>query len=330
MTPKQILIVEDEIIVAQDLQQSLQRLGYLVPVIASSGEKAIRHVAELHPDLVLMDITLKGSLDGVEVAERIRDQFDIPVVYLTAHADKKTLQRAKITGPLGYLVKPFEERELHTTIEMALHRHEIERRLKESEQWLATTLRCIGEGVIATDARGYIKFINPIAEGLTGWRREQALGHVLKAVFNVTHARQQNGVEELTPAARQEASTEQTILIAKDGTETLIDYSVAPIQDDKGIPFGVVLVFRDITEQKLAERERIKLMAELQTASAKVKTLTGLLPICASCKKIRDDQGYWHQIEAYIRDHSEANFSHSLCFDCEKKLRPDSAAEGAS
>ncbi|MGH7379144.1 MAG: diguanylate cyclase [Candidatus Methylomirabilales bacterium] len=126
----QILVVEDENIVAKDLQQTLRTLGYGVPVIASSGEEAIEKAAATRPDLVLMDIKLKGRLDGVAAAGEISDRLDIPVVYLTAYADEQTLRRAKVTEPFGYLVKPFDERSLHAAIEVAIHRHRMQMTLR--------------------------------------------------------------------------------------------------------------------------------------------------------------------------------------------------------
>jgi diguanylate cyclase (GGDEF)-like protein len=126
----QILVVEDENIVAKDLQQSLRMLGYGVPVIATSGEEAIEKAAATHPDLVLMDIKLKGRLDGVAAAQEIGDRLDIPVVYLTAYADEQTVRRAKVTEPFGYLVKPFDERSLHAAVEVALHRHRMQMALR--------------------------------------------------------------------------------------------------------------------------------------------------------------------------------------------------------
>src|SRR5262249_39589473 len=158
-----------ECIIAKGIQSDLQSLGYEVPVIASSGEEALAKAAETYPDLVLMDIVLKGGLDGIETSRRMRDQFHIPVVYLSAYRDDKTLERAKVTEPFGYLLKPYEERELHTTIEMALYKHRMEQQLRVTEQWLAATLNCITDAVIATDARQSVQFINPIAERLTGW-----------------------------------------------------------------------------------------------------------------------------------------------------------------
>ena len=127
MSNAQILVVEDEYIVAKDIQNSLEKLGYTVPAIAASGEEAINKIREIQPSLVLMDIVLKGTMDGVETANQIRTKFDIPIIYLTAYSDEKTLQRAKITEPFGYLLKPFEERELYSTIEMALYKQEMEK-----------------------------------------------------------------------------------------------------------------------------------------------------------------------------------------------------------
>jgi signal transduction histidine kinase len=126
-----ILIVEDERIVALDLQYQLRRLGYTVADVASSGEEAFRTAEATQPDVALMDIKLGGALDGVETAGELRAHFDIPVVYLTAYADETTLERAKSTGPFGYLLKPFEERELQIAIEMALYRHSMERKLRQ-------------------------------------------------------------------------------------------------------------------------------------------------------------------------------------------------------
>ena len=122
MPNEKILVVESEAIVAKDIQNTLKSLGYDAPAIALSGEEAINKSEEIHPDLLFMGIVLKGEIDGIEAAEKIRNHFNIPVVYLAAYMDEKTLQRAETTGPFGYILKPFKERELHTTIETTLHR----------------------------------------------------------------------------------------------------------------------------------------------------------------------------------------------------------------
>ena len=132
MPDAKILIVEDEAIEAMDIQQRLAGLGYPLPDIAHNGEEGVRKVEEAQPDLVLMDIMMPGKLDGVAAAERIRSRFDIPIIFLTAYADENTLRRAKVTSPYGYIVKPFQERELHITVELALYRHETEKKLKQT------------------------------------------------------------------------------------------------------------------------------------------------------------------------------------------------------
>jgi len=126
MVTAQILVVEDEAIVAVDIQNTLKRVGYEVPAIAFSGEEAVKKAEELHPDLVVMNIAIRGTMDGIAAAQKIRDQFNIPVVYLTGYMDGERLKRAQATAPFSYVIKPFEERELHSTIERALNETQIE------------------------------------------------------------------------------------------------------------------------------------------------------------------------------------------------------------
>ncbi|HCV32493.1 MAG TPA: hybrid sensor histidine kinase/response regulator, partial [Microcoleaceae bacterium UBA9251] len=134
MSPIKILVVEDEIIVAEDIAGRLKRMGYAVTATVPSGEEAIAKVAENQPDLVLMDIVLKGDMDGITAAEKIRINTNVPTVFLTAYADEKTLQRAKLTDPFGYIVKPFQQQDLRVTIEIALHRREIEVKMRQALQ----------------------------------------------------------------------------------------------------------------------------------------------------------------------------------------------------
>ena len=140
MAKTRIMIVEDEMIVAGDIKKTLQDKEYVVSTVVSSGEEAIKKAEADNPDLVLMDIVLKGEMDGIETAKQIRSRFNIPVLYLTAYADKKMLERAKITEPFGYIIKPFHEKELHSNIEMALYKHKVERKLKESYARLKRTM----------------------------------------------------------------------------------------------------------------------------------------------------------------------------------------------
>jgi PAS domain S-box-containing protein len=268
MAEARIMVVEDESIVALDIKRNLQSLGYEVSALALSGEEAIRQATETQPDLILMDIRLKGAMDGVEAAEHIRGRFDIPVVFLTSYSDTRTVERAKITGPFGYLLKPFEERELHIAIEMALYKHHMERRLKENEQWLATTLRGIGDAVIATNARGRIKFMNPIAEALTGWHQGEAIEKEVDDVFRIVHAETRAPIKSPLEQVLREGVLvnldNDVLLIATDGKEIPIDDSIAPITDDQGHITGVVIVFRDSSQRVQADAALRRTALELQ------------------------------------------------------------------
>lgn len=148
MSARQILVVEDEFIVAAHIQRSLISLGYAVPTVVSSGEEAIRKTAENSPDLVLMDIVLEGEMDGIEAANQIRARFNIPIVYLTSRVDEETLNRAKITEPFGYIVKPFDRSALHTTIEISLYKHRMEKALSQQEQELLESQRRLEETLV--------------------------------------------------------------------------------------------------------------------------------------------------------------------------------------
>ncbi|MDM8541489.1 PAS domain S-box protein [Desulfococcaceae bacterium HSG9] len=259
MSKKRILIVEDNRLVAKDLAGILSRLNYIVVAKSVTGEDAIVRAAEFQPDLVLMDIKLKGKIDGIAAAAQIREECDIPVVYVTSYSDPQTLERAKITEPFGYVLKPFEERELRSIVEMAFYKARIDKELKENRQWLLTTLKSIGEAVIATDSAGNIKFMNPIAEGMTGWPQDEAKGKALTKVFRVINEKTGvaivNPVEKVFASGKIEALANHSILIAKDGRKIPIDDSAAPILDEKGKISGVVLTFRDINERKQAERK---------------------------------------------------------------------------
>jgi len=148
MSKKRILAVEDEGITAMHLHEMLERLGYEVIDVVASGEEAVRKAAEEQPDLVLMDIILRGDMDGIEAADEIRHRYGIPVVYVTAHAGEDFLERAKLTEPFGYVIKPFYDNELHSSIVMALYKHEMENRLRESHEQVHRALT----GVIDTIA----------------------------------------------------------------------------------------------------------------------------------------------------------------------------------
>jgi diguanylate cyclase (GGDEF)-like protein/PAS domain S-box-containing protein len=259
-----LLVIEDERIVARDLKLSLESLGYCVSAIADSGEMAIEKADELRPDIILMDIRLKGEIDGITAAQTILDRFDIPVIYLTAHSDEATIEKAKFTHPLGYIIKPFEERELRAIIEMALYKHKMERQLKENARWLSTVLNSIGDGVITTDMAGRITLLNPVAEKLTGWCCGEAMGQdsaeVFKLINESTRKTVPSPIAEAIATGLAVLLPKQTLLIRKDGIEVPIEDSVAPIsqhqgtaaiKDGSGHITGAVVIFRDLTQQRM-------------------------------------------------------------------------------
>jgi PAS domain S-box-containing protein len=270
-----ILIVEDENIIALDIKTTLTNLGYAVPALASTGEEAIEKVAELDPDLVLMDIHLRGAMDGVDAAEAIRSRFDVPVVYLTAYADPATVGRARVTEPYGYVLKPFDERELHVVIEMALYRHRMASELKDSERWLSATLRSIGDGVIAVDHLWRVRFMNPVAENLTGWPVERAIGRDLADVLRVSIA---TPPRPLPAGDRQVGGgVAEGILFALDGRELPVEESSTTIRDPNGRVVGSVVAVRDISERR--SRDATHFESPAQDVAAAVAQLERLLPL---------------------------------------------------
>ena len=259
MNKTHLLIVEDEGLVAKDLQSMLRRLGYHVPVTVGTGELAIQTALTNKPDLILMDIQLRGKVDGVEATAAIKAQQDIPVVYLTANSDEATLQRAKVTDPFGFLIKPFEERSIQAGIEMALYKHKTEKRTREREQWLSTTLRSIADAVVTTDAAGLITFLNVVAETLSGWTQEQSCGRPYGEVFAIIDETTRQPKSSAVSSALAEGVTlshaNHTLLLARDGSERHIEYSVAPIRQDNSPVTGCVIVFSDVSARRQLEAE---------------------------------------------------------------------------
>ncbi|OHD12777.1 MAG: hypothetical protein A2Y41_07605 [Spirochaetes bacterium GWB1_36_13] len=278
MEKKKILIVEDERIVAKDLKRRLEIMNYTVSGTAVSGEEALIQFETSGPDLILMDIRIEGQMDGIETAQKILEKKYTPIIYLTAFSDHATLERAKKTGPFGYILKPFEERELQITIEMALYKHQMEKKLRESEEWFATTLSSIGDGVIATDEQGIVRFMNLIAEELTGWKLNKAKGQNLKEIFHIineeTREKVDNPVYKVIEQGIIVGLANHTILIKKDGSEIIIDDSAAPIRDENGKLMGVVLVFRDVSEKR-------KQAKELEESEYRFRTLANMISSAA-------------------------------------------------
>ncbi|HMV04713.1 MAG TPA: EAL domain-containing protein [Accumulibacter sp.] len=253
-----ILIVEDEAIIAMDLSQRLEIFGYAVTGIAASGDQALRLCYDTRPDLVMMDIVIRGDKDGIETAALIRGRHDIPVVYLTAYSDLSTLQRARETLPYGYLVKPFRPDDARATIEVALVKHRMERQLRQNERWFAKTLHCVSDGVVATNEHGALRLLNSVARQLLGVDEEAVLGAPIGSVLRLVDEHTQQAIDEpaQTVLATRMALTQNStaLVIAADGRETVVEYNAAPILDNDNALLGAVIVLRDISHRRKVER----------------------------------------------------------------------------
>lgn len=253
-----ILIVEDEPIVAMDLSIQLEQLGYEICGMEDNGHAAIAAARKHLPDLVLMDIVIKGDMDGIETAKHIGRELQIPVIFLTAFSDSQTLERAVQVAPHGYLTKPFQPKELRAVIQVALYKAMLEKSLRESELWFASTLRCVGDGVIATDPLGHVRFMNQAAEVMTGWSLERAREQPIDAVFQL----RATPTAELIPSVIKRVLTESRVLDldhgmlleTRGGKRVPIDHTAAPIRDQDDRMLGAVVVFRDVSARVEAER----------------------------------------------------------------------------
>lgn len=264
-----ILIVEDERLLAEELRERLSSIGATVIGAVVSGEQAINAADTLRPDLVLMDIRLKGEMDGIEAASRISRAHGTPIVFLTAHSDHMTVERAKQVHPYGYILKPLQEHELRVTLSLALHRCRLERELRASEQRFLTTLSSIGDAVIATDTAGRVTFLNGVAEQLTGWSPAAAEGRPLDDVFHVMAECgdapvPSPAVAVLTQRAAVTGAA-PVLLVTRAGIPRLIEHSAAPIADGDDVR-GVVLVFRDVTHRRAQEDAARQAEARLREA----------------------------------------------------------------
>ncbi len=256
----QILIVEDELIAAEDLRITLNNLGYAVSSMVSSGRKAIKEIEKKRPDLILMDIKLKGDIDGVEASEQIRSRFNIPIIYITALSDNDSLQRAKMTEPFGYIHKPIEEKELHTTIEVALYRHKMERKLKESEERYRNLFEDSRDALYITARKGKIVEVNQSMLDLFGYTREEMLGMDIQKKY-VNHADRIDFQEQIEKKGF--VRDYEVKLLTKDAKEMDCLITAAVRRDHDGSILGNQGSIRDITERKKAEQDKERLHAQL-------------------------------------------------------------------
>ena len=263
---KKVMVVEDESIISLDIKNSLRNLGYAVTGVAASGDSALRKIESNLPDLVLMDIHLKGDMTGIEVSEQIKSTYQIPVIYLTANADSATFQSAKHTSPYGYLLKPFEEKELGMAIEIALHKYEQELIVRSSESWYASAFQSINEAVVATDLDGCIVFLNPYAESITGWRLTDVLDKPLEEILVFQRKIQQfdqialkksvGSILEAVLRGRQTVPFPHgSQLTTQHGEAIAIEGNATAIRDAEGHIVGSLFIFKDAPNEVVHSNE---------------------------------------------------------------------------
>ncbi len=317
-----ILVVEDESIVASHIGEILKHSGYKVTGTVSSGEMALLSVGEDEPDLILMDIVLNGGISGIETAQKINSHVDVPIIFLTAYSDEKTLTKAKNIGPFGYIVKPFKEKDLNSTIQMALEKHRQIKELKQREEWYKGSLQNLGEAVIAVDEKGRVSFINRVAESLTGFTEKNVVGKPLQEICSLEkeNERGEDPVLKVIETGNP-VDLRNNFNLAK-GEKISAHVNVTAVRDGKGAILGAVLVLHKINDAGLPESHGVNGTDELTHIAKGLNEKANMVNLCPWCKKIFNEQrSRWDSIELYFKETKPAlEFSHGMCSECAKGL----------
>lgn len=275
-----LLVVEDESVVALDIKYRAEALGYDVVGIANSGEEAIKLTREKKPDLVLMDIILKGEMDGIEAAEIIKRDYNIPVVYLTAYSDRETLERAKVTEPFGYLIKPFEDRELHSTIEVAIYKHKMDSKLRISEERYRKLAESSPDLIMLLNKEKEIIFLNNAFERITGFRRGKCYNrrvNILEKIGIISREEFKKLMDIIRPS-NDHLEPMQVKIRDKDGREHYLELYASTIKNREKL---IQIIGHDITAKLQAEKRKLKLIKEKSTREL-YGFLLSAIPVFAS------------------------------------------------
>ena len=270
MKRRKLLIFEDQFIIALDLKNTLENLGYTVTGIAGSGEECLELISGSKPDLVLMDIMLSGEIDGITAATILHEAYDIPVIYLTAHSDENSLKKANLTGPYGYIVKPIEEKDLYTSIEIALHRSLLDRELKKSEIKYRTLFEQSLDPIFIADETGDIVNVNQAMIDLFGYSFDEFNGLKLGTLFNNSDM-YRDFVEEA--ASKGAVSNFEAKMKCKDGREIDVLITLKKFEYEKNSNDGYQGIIRDVTEYKMYFEEILRSRQEMRNLSAHIESM---------------------------------------------------------
>ncbi|HEY2067420.1 MAG TPA: PAS domain S-box protein, partial [Gemmatimonadaceae bacterium] len=296
MTKRHILIVDDDAVVARQLEHRLNSLGYEVTAIASSAHEARVKATELEPDLLLIDLALRDEAISVRAGDELQRRKAIPTIVMIDETTEAALNRAGAAERDVYVVKPFTDRELRATIDLAFCRHEAARAVHDLEdRFFAVSV----DMLCFLDFTGYFKRLNPAWERTLGFSRQELMSKpFIEFVHPDDRERTLNQNKEVRGGGQ--ALSFENRYLCKDGSYRWFRWNAAPDAGQRVI----YSVARDVTASKQADEERERLVTELQSALAEVKTLREILPICSYCRKIRDDANYWHTVEGYIAEHT--------------------------
>lgn len=254
MSKKNILVVEDEGLVANDIKRTLESVGYNVTNTVSTGEKALKEIEENLPDLILMDIVLEGGIDGIETARKVLDKYDIPIIYLTAYGDSETVRKAKDTKPLGYIVKPFQKEGLYSSIEVALYTHELKSKMMESERKYRNLVETVHGGMALVDEEENFIYVNEGMCNILGYTKEELLEMNVKEIVRREHL--DTIIDTTRVKVENGKFTEYEVeMLRKNGKNIYVSVSSSPFLDYEDNYLYTVALFLDITEQVKTEIE---------------------------------------------------------------------------
>lgn len=312
-----ILLVEDEAIIARDIQRQLTNSGFAVTGTARTAADAFEQIEESLPDLVLMDISIKGGIDGIEAAHIVRERYAVPVIYLTAHADENTLQRAQLTEPFGYIVKPLGNTNVKAVATMALHKHRMERELENHRKMLSAILQGLPDAVIVAGVSGEVLFLNPAAEQLTGWTHRTAVGKSLVEIAPIEDGRgcavsaellhQAVTLKGVVPIPRN------SVVVSKSRGAIEISGQLA-VTSVGNMTAGIFVTLRDTTIQKREEQKHSQeqqLLVAGDLAGSVAQEFYGLFDLMGDCASQLAEDGQKTDLDI-IRQASQVGKDMSL------------------